>query len=112
MAALERRALEFGWIERIMMIPTGKTSEDGDDISVNIIKKYGEVSMETIRKYERTYSHQRMRGRQDMHCLYSCLMDTLSSVGRSKVLVDRSKYTLHPKEGMKCRILHTLETYS
>ena len=97
-SALERRAMEFGWDKRIMMIPTSADSE-GKIAEKSIISKHGEITMEMIKKHDRSFSHSKVRERQDMHMLYSCLMDTLSMVGRSKVIHDKDKYRIEWEEG-------------
>ena len=96
-SALERRAMEYGWDKRIMMIPTSKDLE-GEVVLKSIISKHGEITMEMIRKHDKSFAHSKDRKRQDMHMLYSCLMDTLSMVGRSKVIHDKPKYIIEWNE--------------
>ena len=40
------------------------------------------------------YVTDQTRERQDMDCLYKCIMDSLSQEGRIKVLTEKGKYTL------------------
>ena len=75
------------------MIPTGK-DEDGVEVKESILKKHGDISMAMIKKYEKTYSHKKTRQRHDLLMLYNCIMDTLSMVGRTKILEDREKYII------------------
>ena len=52
------------------------------------------VSIDLIRNYELSYVDSQTRERQDMHCLYTCMMDSLSQEGRAKVLTEKDKYTI------------------
>ena len=93
MSALTKRAYDYGWVERILKIPL-TLPEDADTEYVNILTNHAEVSINTIRDYEESYVQQQTRARQDTHCLYTCVIDSLSQEGRMKVLNEKDKYLI------------------
>ena len=93
MSALTKRAYDYGWVERILKIPL-TLPEDPDTEYVNILTNHAKVSLNTIREYEESYVQQQTRARQDTHCLYTCVMDSLSQEGRMKVLNEKDKYLI------------------
>jgi len=91
---LEDRANMYGWNHPaygILQIPRDAANplEGGVDY---LIEQYGEISIERIRAFEETYIHEQVRAAQDSFILYNCLMNSLSSEGKQKVLVWKSKY--------------------
>ena len=93
MTALSKKAHDFGWTDRILKIPL-TLPEQADTVYVNLLTNHAEVSIDTIREYEMTYVAEQIRERQDMHCLYTCVMNSLSQEGRMKVLTEKEKYTI------------------
>ena len=93
MILLKARADEFGWSDRIMDIPITEDI-DPDPREANLLTEHASASMEQIRLYELTYVNDETRERQDMMCLYKCLMASLSQVGRNKVHTDKHQYIL------------------
>ena len=51
MSALEKKASDYGWNERIMLIPQ-TLPEDADTVYTNLLTNHAQVSIETIREYE------------------------------------------------------------
>ena len=92
MNSLKQRAREYGWDERIMMIPSDP--EDMTSEMISILDAHGSLSMEAILAYEKSYMDKKNRPRQDMQCLYKAIMSSLSRVGRVKVSLEREKYIL------------------
>jgi hypothetical protein len=93
MILLKARADELGWSDRIMSIPiTGEDDEDPRE--ANLLTEHANASLEQIKAYELTYVNDETRERQDMQCLYKCLMSSLSQVGRNKVNTDKQQYIL------------------
>ena len=41
-----------------------------------------------------SYVNTQTRERQDMHCLYTCVMNSLSQEGRAKILTEKSKFAI------------------
>ena len=97
MATLKIRAAEFGWEKRIMGIPV--TNPDGTTEVVSLLESPGRITMEAIVVHECSYLNSTSRKRQDMDCLFKCLMASLSREGRNRILMDRKKYTLEDKTG-------------
>ena len=93
MSALAKKAHDFGWVDRMMKIPT-TLPEDADTEYTNILTHHAQISFETIKDYEASYVAHESRERQDMHCLYTCIMHSLSQEGRLKVLPEKEKYTI------------------
>ena len=108
MSALEKKASNYGWKERIMMIPQ-TLPEDADTIYINLLTNHAQVSIGTIREYELSYVTDQTGERQDMDCLYKCIMDSLSQEGRIKVLTEKDKYTLpeDPNDDDNTSITHS-----
>ena len=76
-----------------MKIPT-TLPEDEDTVYINLLTHHAQISIEMIREYELLYVNSENRERQDMHCIYTCVMDSLSQEGRLKVLTEKEKYTI------------------
>ena len=93
MSSLAKKAHDFGWVDRVMKIPT-TLPEDEDTTYLNILTNHAQISFESIKTYEESYVGSQTRERQDMHCLYTCIMHSLSQEGRLKVLPEKEKYTL------------------
>ena len=98
MVLLKARADEFGWSERIMSIPISD-AEDDDPKEVSLLTEHASTSLEQIKKNEMLYIDEESRERQDMQCLYKCLMSSLSQIGRNKVNTDKHQYILKDQEG-------------
>ena len=93
MSALSKKAHDFGWYDRILKIPL-TLPETEDTECINLLTNHAQISIELIRAYELSYVKSESRERQDMHCLYTCIMDSLSQEGRLKVLTEKEKYTI------------------
>ena len=93
MAALTKKARDYGWNDRIMMIPT-TLPIDANTEYLNMLTQHAQIPIDLIRNYELSYVTQHNRDRQDMHCLYTCVMDSLSQEGRLKILTEKEKYSL------------------
>ena len=93
MSALSKRAHDIGWVERIMKIPR-TLPEDANTEYWNLLTNHGQIPIESIRNYELSYVTDQTRNRQDMQCLYTCVMDSLSQEGRAKVLTEEEKYQI------------------
>ena len=98
MILLKARADEFGWSERIMSIPVTDPN-DPNPREANLLTEHASASIDQIKEYEEAYMDDESRERQDMHCLYKCLMASLSQVGRNKVNTDKHQYILTDAEG-------------
>ena len=97
LAMLKIRAIQFGWDKTMMMIP--EDPEVATSRKTSLLDAHGSISLETIKNYEMSYVAEKSRKRQDMDCLYQCLMASLSREGRNRVLTERSKYMLKDATG-------------
>ena len=93
MTALSKKSDDFGWTDRILKIPL-TLPEDPNTVYINLLTNHAQVSLDIIREYELSYVDSQTRERQDMHCLFTCVMDSLSQEGRAKVLTEKEKYTI------------------
>jgi hypothetical protein len=93
MILLKARADELGWSERIMNIPI-MDEDDEDPREASLLTEHANASLEQIRAYKTMHVNDESRERQDMQCLYKCLMPSLSQVGRNKVNTDKHQYIL------------------
>ena len=69
-----------------MRIRTEDSTDDAPEYE-KLLQNYGQISMQRIRAQELTYISQPCRAKQDTHCLYACLMASLSKAGKAKVLI-------------------------
>jgi hypothetical protein len=92
MSSLKDRAIEFGWNKTIMRIPINGEDEEPEEKS--LLDHHGSITLEMVRNFEDIYKDTQGRERKDMHCLYKCLMETLSREGRAKVQTEKGKYVL------------------
>jgi len=95
--AFQDRAKMYGWNNPnygINMIP----NDPDDPIQggmVDLINNYGEIDIEKIREFEVTYISTETRAAQDCNMMYQCLMNSLSTEGKKKILVWREQYTIN-----------------
>ena len=81
-----QRANEYGWdddVTGVLMIP-----EDHQDPTSDLKylpTHYGELTMEQISAFERSYLGGNQRSAQDSYMIYKCLMNSLSKEGKMKV---------------------------
>jgi hypothetical protein len=95
--SLAHRAQNIGWNaeDGILMIP-----DDPADIAsaqTYLIDNYGVTTLESIRNFEASYIDRNNRGAQDTNMLYSCLMNSISKEGKTKILIWKSQYTVNDK---------------
>ena len=60
----------------------------------DLLEAYGNITIESVRNFERSYIHRQIRPAQDTYNLYLCLMNSMSEVGKSKVLIWEKEYTV------------------
>jgi hypothetical protein len=84
-SSLKDRAVQYGWNKTIMKIPAN--GEDEEPVEKSIMDNHGPITLEMVKTFEESYKDTEGRERQDMYCLYKCLMATLSREGRAKVFI-------------------------
>ena len=95
---LSDRATELSWndpIVGIIMIP-----EDPTNLSTvykNLITNHGELMLEQVRRFEEYYTNYPSKDAQDVGMLYSCLMASLSKLGKTKIMVWEKQYKINGK---------------
>ena len=90
----------MGWNLSILSIPVDVNDQLGD--AQDFLDHYGEIDLDHCRAHAMTYYNQQNRAAQDSMQLYTCLMDSISRVGRNKITGFRSQYTIN---GIPCGIL-------
>ena len=63
----------------------------------NLLDIYGNISIKTIRNFEDSYINEEVRPAQDTPNLYQCMMNSVSDVDKSKVLIWEPKYVVKTK---------------
>ena len=98
MQALQKRAHEYGWDERIMMIPI--TDDDAlNPKEASMLTEHVSASIERIRVREELLVNDRTRAGQDMNMLFECLMNSLSKEGRQRINNEKDQYTVRDETG-------------
>ena len=92
--ALKDRAREYGWDEPgvgILSIPDDPVNPQEFK---SLIDSHGEIDLQTIQDFERSYLQGQSRSAQDAAQLYRCLMASISKEGKKKILVWEDQYTI------------------
>ena len=58
----------------------------------NLLENYGTITLEQVIESEKTYISKQQRKAQDTYILYQCLMASLSSEAKKKVLIWSDQY--------------------
>ena len=61
----------------------------------NLIDLYGAVTLADIAAFDMAYMGSNTRNAQDNRALYNCIMNSLTSAGKSKVALRQNDYTGH-----------------
>ena len=78
MAAITKKARDYGWSERIMLIP--KTLPEGQDTEyLSMLTQHAQIPIDLIREYELSYVQNQTRERQDSFCLYTLVPPSRAS---------------------------------
>ena len=86
--ALAERARQCGWDEEgmgITSIPVNHT--DPNTTFTSLLTNHGEITMDRIRDFESQYVSLPIRAAQDANQMYTCLMNSLSKIGKQKVIL-------------------------
>ena len=91
MKSLDTRANAFGWTN-----PQGGilwVRAKGGNM-INLIDSYGSISLPRIQRHEKTYWNDGFRRSQDDRMLFECLMSSLSTTGKEKLIAHSDDYML------------------
>jgi hypothetical protein len=94
---LTDRANKSGWYAgdgNILSIPDSSTPPTNRDI----IKEYGQLTVENIRTHVETYINTNSRRTQNSAQMLSCIKESLSDAGKLKILSESDKWTVGGKE--------------
>ena len=95
-----QRANEYGWdndVTEVLMIPDDH--QDPDSELRYLPTHYGEISLEAITRFEKSYLGSAQRSAQDSYMIHKCLMNSLSKEGKMKVESWESEYLVTNDEG-------------
>lgn len=98
--SLKLRANLYGWNNNtfgILMIP--RNVADPNTEYDNLLELYGQVDIETILNYERTYIALPCRAAQDALLMFVCLMNSISNEGKAKIHIWEKQYTIVAADG-------------
>jgi len=94
------RAEVQGWNVSVLSIPVDVANPLG--ATQDFLDHYGEISLDRCRANATTYYNQANRAAQDSMQLYTCVMNSMSRIGRNKVTGFRDQYSIN---GTPCGIL-------
>jgi hypothetical protein len=94
------RAEVQGWNNSVLAIPVDIANQLGD--AQDFLDHYGEIGLDHCRAHALTYYNQQNRAAQDSMQLYTCVMNSMSRIGRNKVTGFRDQYSIN---GTPCGIL-------
>jgi hypothetical protein len=87
---VQDRAMEMGWMDGILNVTTNPGEEVPDE--ENMLENYGTITLEQVIESERTYIGSHVRKAQDTYMLYQCLMASLTSEAKKKVMIWADQY--------------------
>jgi hypothetical protein len=102
------RAKEWGWNsppDGILHIPVD--AADPNSPTDSLLELYGQIDMERIRRYERTYIHTEVRIAQDTEMMAKCLMASLTEDAVAKIMLVEDEYHIagEPSGNLLLRII-------
>jgi len=87
---LEDRARSYGWDDGILTI-----AEDPNDPNTeysSLLSDYGQIDLETIRAFDKTYLAGQSRAAQDSNMMYTCIMNSIYKIGKAKIRIWEDEY--------------------
>ena len=96
LAEVDFRADEFSW-EEALTIP--EQHNNAASPKHHLIKEYGLVTLKQVHNYAKTYLGEEARLAQDDAQLFHCLMASLTTEGKNKILLQKSDWILKDEEG-------------
>ena len=93
---LENHARKYGWVREytgIFWIPHDIENPE-EEPYINLITNYGEVTLETLTEWERTYLSSETREAQDSVQAYYAIRQSLSEEGLKKVNIYENEYII------------------
>ena len=92
--ALKDRARDYDWNGGAGILDVVQDPSDPNSPSDDLLEKYGSITLASVLAYEESYIDRPVRPAQDTYNLYMCLMNSMSDIGKSKVLIWESEYTV------------------
>ncbi|KAI2497135.1 hypothetical protein MHU86_17396 [Fragilaria crotonensis] len=87
---VQDRAMEMGWMDGILNVTTNPGEDEPEE--ENMLENYGTITLEQVIASERTYIAEQQRKAQDTYMLYQCLMASLTSEAKKKVMIWADQY--------------------
>ena len=91
---LKIRAIEFGWIDQ-GVLDINITPGADDPTLVNLLDKYGDVTIEQVRQHVLLYSGVQNRAAQDCVQVFNCVMKSLTHEAINKIKHKQNEYTIN-----------------
>jgi hypothetical protein len=89
---VQDRAMGMGWMDGILNVTTNPGEDEPEE--ENILENYGTITLEQVIASERTYIAEQQRKAQDTYMLYQCLMASLTSEAKKKVMIWADQYQI------------------
>jgi hypothetical protein len=104
---VEDRADEMGWSTGILNVSVNAEGEE--ERKENIIQNYGTITLEQVKKSELQYINGSERRTQDTYMLYRCLMASLTSEAKKKIMIWQEQYHIgQPKASSGVALLKVI----
>ena len=97
---LSERANEMGWNDSaygIVHIPKQGQVNAIDPDKDCLLANYGEISMDRIIAFKKSYINTSTRAAQDGYMMFRCIWNSLSRTGRNKVQIWEHQYTVNQR---------------
>jgi len=93
--SLGDRADIFGWSGETGILAIPRDPADLANLATDdLLESYGEIDLPRIREYEATYIGSECRAAKDNFMMYHALMNSISTAGKSKILVWKESYMI------------------
>ena len=92
LSALSDRVGEYGW-DTCLEIPAD-IANPGADLR-DLLTEYGRLSIQQVTAHANTYVAQQTRQAQNSYAMYQCIMSSLTSTARTKIMLKEGEYTVN-----------------
>ena len=89
------RATEYQWNDDVFGILQIPDHLNNPTKYTNLLTNHGELDLEDILNFEKSYINSPTRAAQDTNMLYHCLIGSLSKAGKTKVMVWEDQYKIN-----------------
>ena len=90
---VEDRSNKMGWMNGILDVVISQEGDEVEEVD-NLILNYGTITLDQVIESEKRYIALQQRKAQDTYMLYQCLMSSLSSDAKKKVMIWADQYQI------------------